>query len=103
MKNKIAILMVVTSLLIVACSTHVHTIGTGPETGIRVTSRQFYLLYGLIPLNTVDTNKMADGATNYEIQTQLGLVDAGISVALAIVTFGIGPAIVQSRTITVTK
>ena len=103
MKNKTAILMVVTSLLIVACSTHVHTIGTGPETGIRVTSRQFYLLYGLIPLNTVDTNEMADGATNYEIQTQLGLVDAGISVALAIVTFGIGPAIVQSRTITVTK
>ena len=103
MKNKIAILMVVTSLLIVACSTHVHTIGTGPETGIRVTSRQFYLLYGLIPLNAVDTNEMADGATNYEIQTQLGLVDAGISVALAIVTFGIGPAIVQSRTITVTK
>ena len=103
MKNKIAILMVVTSLLIVACSTHVHTIGTGPETGIKVTSRQFYLLYGLITLNTVDTNEMADGATNYEIQTQLGLVDAGISVALAIVTFGIGPAIVQSRTITVTK
>ena len=46
---------------------------------------------------------MAGGATNYEIQTQLGLVDAGIGVALAIVTFGVGPTIVQSRTVTVTK
>ena len=103
MKKTITIIMVASTFLIIGCSTHVHTIGTGPETGIRVTSRQFYLLYGLIPLNTVDTNKMAGGATNYEIQTQLGLVDAGIGVALAIVTFGVGPAIVQSRTVTVTK
>ena len=103
MKKKIAILTVVTLLLIVACSTHVHTIGTGPETGVRVTARQFYLIYGLIPLNTVDTDKMADSAANYEIQTQVGIVDAGIAVGLAIVTFGVGPAIVQSRTVTVTK
>ena len=103
MKKKIAILTVVTSLLIVACSTHVHTIGTGPKTGARVTARQFYLFYGLIPLNTVDTNEMADNAANYEIQTQVGIVDAGIAVGLAIVTLGVGPAIVQSRTVTVTK
>ena len=103
MKKKIAILTVATSLLIVACSTHVHTIGTGPEAGIRVTSRQFYLFYGLIPLNTVDTDEMADSAANYEIQTQVGIVDAGIAVGLAIVTLGVGPVIVQSRTVTVTK
>ena len=103
MKKKTTVLMVATTLLIVACSTHVHTIGTGPETGERVTARQFYLIYGLIPLNTVDTDEMADSAANYEIQTQVGIVDAGIAVGLAIVTLGVGPAIVQSRTVTVTK
>ena len=103
MKKKTTVLMVATTLLIVACSTHVHTIGTGPETGERRTARQFYLIYGLIPLNTVDTDEMADSAANYEIQTRVGIVDAGIAVGLAIVTLGVGPVIVQSRTVTVTK
>jgi|TARA_B100001964_G_scaffold210535_1_gene245056 hypothetical protein len=103
MKKKITALMVIIALLIVACSTHVHTIGTGPETGIRVTARQFYLLYGLIPLNTVNTDEMADNSANYEIQTQVGIVDVGIAVGLGIVTLGVGPTIVQSRTVTVTK
>ena len=103
MKTKTVVLMVATTLLIVGCATHVHTIGTGPKTGVRVTARQFYLLYGLIPLNTVNTDEMADNSANYEIQTQVGIVDVGIAVGLAIVTLGVGPTIVQSRTVTVTK
>ena len=90
-------------MIFIGCATHVHHIGTGPEFGHKVSARQWYLLYGLVPLNSVDTHEMADSAENYEIQTQTGPIDIAISVGLGIVTFGIGTAIIQSRTVTVTK
>ena len=61
---------------------------------------------GLVPLNTVDTDAMANSAENYEIVTKIGVVDFGISFGLTIATgvlFGapIGPYIINSRTVTV--
>ena len=109
MKRKTVVLMMATTLLTVGCATHVHSIGYGAQTGVKTTARQFYLLYGLVPLNTIDTNEMAgkdfDGnpITNYEIKTQSGPVDILLVVGLAAVTYGIGPAIIQTRTVTVTK
>ena len=109
MNNKLIAITLIISMLFISCATHVHTVGYGPQAGTKVTSRQFYLLYGLVPLNSVDTNKMAgidsngNYITDYEIQTQTGPVDIAITVGLGIVTFGIGPAIIQSRTVTVTK
>ena len=103
MKKKILVLCMIMSMIFVGCATHVHNIGTGPEIDHKVTARQWYLFYGLVPLNSVDTNEMANSAENYEIQTQVGPTDLAISVGLGIVTLGIGPAIIQSRTVTVTK
>ena len=92
-------IMIVSSLFLIGCSTHFHTVGTGPQTGVSNTARQFYLLYGLIPLNSVDTGAMAGGAANYEIQTQVGPMDVVINVASAVAIAGI----VSSRSVTVTK
>ena len=103
MQKKLIVICIIISLIFIGCATHVHHIGTGPEIGHKVSARQWYLLYGLVPLNSVDTHEMADSAENYEIQTQTGPIDIAISVGLGIVTFGIGPAIIQSRTVTVTK
>ena len=103
MQKRILVLGIIISMIFVGCATHVHNIGTGPEIGNKVTARQWYLFYGLVPLNSVDTNEMANSAENYEIQTQVGPTDLAISVGLGIVTLGIGPAIIQSRTVTVTK
>ena len=103
MRKRLIFQCMIISMLFIGCATHVHNIGTGPETGYKVTARQWYLFYGLVPLNSVDTNEMANSAENYEIQTQVGTVDIGISIGLAMVTWGIGPAIIQSRTVTVTK
>ena len=103
MQKKLIVVFIIISMLFIGCATHVHNIGTGPEIGHKVTARQWYLFYGLVPLNSVDTNEMANSAENYEIQTQVGTVDIGISIGLAMVTWGIGPAIIQSRTVTVTK
>ena len=101
MKKAVVMIMIVSSLFLIGCSTHVHTVGTGPETGMTKVARQYYLLWGLIPLNTVDTNQMAASmqTDNYEIKSQLALVDAAINFASLMVIGGI----VSSRTVTVTK
>ena len=41
--------------------------------------------------------------TNYEIQTQTGPIDIVIAFGLGLFTYGIGPAIIQSRTVIVTQ
>ena len=107
MKNKLLIIII--SILFVGCATHVHTVGYGGQTGVIATARQFYLLYGLVPLNSVDTNEMAgkdangNYITNYDIKTQYGTFDILIGFGLAMATLGIGPHIIQSRTVTITK
>ena len=108
MNNKLITILLIISMLFVGCATHLHNIGYGPQTGIKVTSRQFYLFYGLVPLNSVDTNEMAgidlngNYITDYEIKTQTGPIDLVLAFGLGVFTFGIGPAIIQSRTVTVT-
>ena len=99
MKKAVVMIMIVSSLFLIGCSTHIHTVGTGPQTGVSNTARQYYLLYGLIPLNSVDTGAMAGGAANYEIQTQVGPMDVVINVASAVAIAGI----VSSRSVTVNK
>ena len=83
-------------MFLIGCSTHVHTIGTGPQTGQVETARQWYVLYGLIPLNTVDIGEMTNGAQNYEIKTQAGVVDI-------LMNFFTVQASISSRTVKVTK
>ena len=96
MKKTTTIVVIVLTLFIVGCSTHVHTVGTGPATGQAEIARQWYILWGLIPLNTVDTGAMAGGAANYEIKTSTEALDIIIGVPAGYIT-------VKSRTVTVTK
>ena len=109
MQKKLIVICIIISMLFISCATHLHTVGHGPQTGIKVTSRQFYLFYGLVPLNSVDTNEMAgidsngNYITNYEIQTQTGPIDLVLAFGLGFLTYGIGPVIIQSRTVTITK
>ena len=109
MKKKLIVTCMILSILFVGCATHVHTVGYGPQVGTKVTGRQYYLLYGLVPLNSVDTNKMAgidsngNYITDYEIQTQTGPIDIVLAFGLGLFTYGIGPVIIQSRTVTVTQ
>ena len=93
------------SILFIGCATHIHTVGYGSQSGVKATARQYYLLWGLVPLNTVDTNEMAGVDINgkqiedYEIQTQFGVLDIVIN-WISIMTTGL---FISSRTVTVTK
>jgi len=107
-KKIVISMMLVSSLLIIGCSTHIHTVGYGPQSGITKTARQYYLLWGLIPINTVDTQVgLAKDEINYEIRTQTAATDFVIilapSVILAIMGIPIPVGLITSRTVTVTK
>jgi hypothetical protein len=78
------------------CTTHQHVIGSGAKTTTSVQEKQWYILFGLVPLNKVDTKAMAAGATDYAIQTQQSFIDGVITFFTSIVTISV-------RTVEVTK
>lgn len=98
MKKRMLMLvtLAVTALFLVSCSANIHNIGDGPQQGIKVKQRQWYVLFGLIPLNQVDTAAMADGADNYQIKTVQNVDDILINIITNYVT-------ITSRTVEVTK
>ena len=82
--------------LLCGCAQHIHKIGSGPSGTDIVEQRQWYILWGLVPLNNADSSVMAAGATNYEIKTATTPLDFILNIFTGIVT-------VNSRTVTVTK
>ena len=105
MNNKLIAITLIISMLFISCATHLHTVGYGPQIGVKATARQYYLLWGLVPINTIDTNEMAGldingkQIENYEIQTQVGPLDVVIN-SVSFFTIGM---ILTSRTVTVTN
>jgi hypothetical protein len=97
MKRIIALFLIIVFILImVGCATNIHTIGKGSSKGEYIEQRQWYALWGLVPINKVDTNAMAGGAANYEIKTEASPVDVIINIFTTYIT-------VTSRTVTVTR
>jgi hypothetical protein len=97
LKKSVMLCITIVFLLgMLACSAHVHQVGTGPQTGQTIEARQWYVLWGLIPLNDVNTQQMAGGANNYEIATEQGVLDIIINIFTGYVS-------VYSRTVKVTK
>lgn len=86
--------LVLLALLANGCVAHTHVVGLG-ATGTGVASeRQFYLLFGLLGLNTVDAQRMAPDLTSYTIETGFELGDLLWSPFLVLFTM-------TSRTVTV--
>ncbi len=94
MKPKILIIATSLVLFISACTTHTHIVGNGAQGNAEVSKRQLWVI-SLVPINDVDTRKMADGATDYEIQTHVDFID--------IIVSGLTSGIVTSTNVTVKK
>lgn len=84
------------TLLVSGCMTHYHVVGDGAKGSAVEQTRQWYALWGLIPINSVDTKTMAKGAKDYEIKTEQAPLDIIISIATSFVT-------VYSRTVEVKR
>ncbi|NQT26608.1 hypothetical protein HQ585_14735 [candidate division KSB1 bacterium] len=97
MKKFIAIFMTCILLfLMTGCAAHIHEIGKGAQGSKMTEVRQWYALWGLIPINEVDSGDMAGDATDYTIKTESDELDIIINIFTANVS-------VVSRTVTVTK
>jgi hypothetical protein len=96
LKKCTALLLILCVLFVFGCSTHIHKVGDGAQGSAKETGRQWYILFGLVPLNNVDSNAMAGGAESYTVQTQASAIDVIIGFFTGIVT-------INARTVTVTK
>lgn len=91
-----AVFLVVAMLFVIGCAAHTHKVGNGAQ-GYDVTeARQWYIVWGLVPINDVDTNAMAGEATDYEITTSYTPIDFIIGVVA-------GSVSISSRTVSVRK
>ena len=90
------ILLVVFVFYFTGCYTNTHIVGSGAQTNQVIEERQWYILFGLVPLNNVDTNSLSAGAQNYTIVTSQTALDIVIGMFTGIVT-------VYPRTVKVMK
>lgn len=86
MKKLLVALICVLAVSFTSCFTTKHTVGSGVSSGLTVTERQWYALWGLLPIKQADSKAMAAGAKNYTITTEFTLVDVIISAITGIAT-----------------
>lgn len=91
-----AVILIVGMLCVIGCTMHMHEVGDGAQGNDIIRSRQWYVLWGLVPINDVNTHVMAGGATDYTIMTEVNLIDALINAVLVEVS-------IHCRTVTVYK
>ena len=96
MKNWAVLIFIAALIMImVGCAAHTHVVGNGGQE-TKVEARQWYILWGLVPLNKVDTKSMAGDAEDYTIYTRQNFLDILINIPTSLIT-------VNSRTVSVTK
>lgn len=95
--KKVTAMLLMTSLvlILVGCSAHIHKIGQGAQGNNVIEERQWYILWGIVPLNDIRTDQMTSAA-DYTIKTEQSVLDVIINIFTGAVT-------VYSRTVTVTE
>lgn len=85
MIKRILTLAVLCTFLLTSCYTITHQVGNGAQGTATKEARQWFILWGLVPLNNVDSKVMAGGATDYTITT----TQTGLDVIIGIFTSAI--------------
>ena len=94
--KKVLVLLLVIAMFASSCAVHRHTIGKGPQSGVTQSSRQWYALWGLVRIGSVDTLKLAGDKTDYEIYTRVNGIDW-------LINFFLGWTTIQTRTVSVIR
>ncbi len=96
LKHSLTLLMLVSTLTLTSCFTMTHVVGKGAQSNNTQIAKQWYALWGLVPINTVDTKAMAGDTPNYTVTTEMTFIDGLISGILNFVS-------INTRTVEVTK
>jgi hypothetical protein len=83
-------------LTLSGCFSLNHQVGRGAQGGSETSKRQWYALWGLVPLGEIDSQRMAGGATDYTVESEQTLIDILLNLITGIVT-------INSQTVTVRK
>ena len=99
-RSRISILragLLVTALALSAngCTIHHHRVGVGPNGVGSESMRQYYLFFGLIQLNEVDSQRMTRDLSGYEVVTEFSFTDFLLSPLLLLT--------ITTRTVTVNR
>ena len=94
--KKVLVLLLVIAMFASSCAVHRHTIGKGPQSGVKTERRQWYALWGLVRIGDVSIPEMSGGASDYEIYTRVNGIDW-------LINFFLGWTTIQSRSVRVTK
>ena len=79
-----------------SCFSVQHVVGMGARGNTTKQQKQWYALWGAIPLNNADSQAMAAGAEDYTIETKFKVGDYIINAFTSVIT-------VQVQTVKVTK
>ena len=88
-KMKFLAMFFAVTMLFASCATHVHTVGNGGQSSQTIQKKQWFALWGLVPINTVDSKAMADGAKDYTIKTEQSFIDGVITIFTSMVTINV--------------
>jgi hypothetical protein len=89
MARKVLIVALVAVLLVgaIGCMAHTHTVGAGSRgMGPPTTAKQWYILWGLVPINSADSKYLAGDATDYTVHTWQSPIDVIINIFLGYYT-----------------
>jgi hypothetical protein len=88
MKNLVIILLLVVMVLYctTGCYTFDHRVGSGGKGKNTKDKGAWFILWGLVPLNTVDSQWMAGSADNYDVTTRFTFLDVIISIFTSLVS-----------------
>lgn len=73
-------------IILSSCNATMHTVGTGGKGDCKsvgqydAKKKQWYLFWGLLPLNKVDSKELAGGAQNYTVRTTTSFGDGLIAI-----------------------
>ncbi|HLU38434.1 MAG TPA: hypothetical protein VK081_03560 [Planctomycetota bacterium] len=95
MKRLVRICLALLLLCPSACLAHEHRVGVGPLGTGSAVARQYYLLFGLVRLNEVDSQRLALDRTSFAVRTSFSFWDFVLAPVLL-------PLTICSRTVVVT-
>ena len=88
-KIKALLIVVAFAFAMTSCYSLEHTVGAGAQGNDSTSEKQWYALWGLVPINDVNSQEMAAGAENYTIYSQFEFVDYIITAFTSIVTISV--------------
>ncbi len=79
------ILVIGIAIVITSCYTYTFNVGDGAQTGVTVTEKNHYVIYGLAAVSISDPQAMAGGAEHYTVTIEHTFIDG----LLNSLTFGL--------------